>query len=211
MHCQVVFSIFPYETISLLIGDYFNNPFSLFYTLRNPISTYPIALPLLHDNAVGNSVPPFSAEIGVSEVGVKVGDGQHNPLVVFLFVGKIVSDKQLHHLRGNVLRRFCGDDLFYGRRKKNVPVAQSSLFLCVKTPQTKYCPTSWSVAVLIVCSAEFQDTLSYYFMSSPSEMISFAEMCGLWYLVLLSGNPKWRDTALSRFLYASGVSNMIAL
>ena len=47
--------------------------------------------------------------------------------------------------------------------------------------------------------------------SSPSEMMSFAVMWGLWYLVLLSGRPKRRDTALSKFLYASGVSNMIAL
>ena len=181
------------------------------YCLLKRIPTHPVALLLLYDNGVGNPVPPFSAEVGVSEVGVEVGDGQDNPLVVVLFVGLIESDEQFYHLRGNVLRRVCGNDLFYGRRKKNVSVAQPSLFLCVKTPQTKYCPTSWSVAVLIVCSAEFQDTLSYYFMSSPSEMISFAEMCGLWYLVLLSGNPKWRDTALSRFLYASGVSNMIAL
>ena len=179
--------------------------------LLQRIPTHPIALFLLHDNAVGSFVPPLAAEIGVAEIGVEIGDGQHNPLVVLLFVGMVIFYEQFHHLRGNVLRRFRGDDLFYGRRKKNVPVAQPSLFLCVKTPQTKYCPTSWSVAVLIVCSAEFQDTLSYYFMSSPSEMISFAEMCGLWYLVLLSGNPKWRDTALSRFLYASGVSNMIAL
>jgi hypothetical protein len=86
---------------------------------------------LLHDNAVGNPVPPFSAEIGVSEVGVEIGDGQDNPLVVVLLVGIIVSDEQFHHLRGNVLRRFRGDDLFYDRRKKNVPVAQPSLFLCV--------------------------------------------------------------------------------
>ena len=181
------------------------------YCLLKRIPTHPVALLLLHNDAVRNPVPPFAAEVGVSEIGVEIGDGQDNPLVVVLLVGVIVSDEQFHHLRGNVLRRFCGDDLFYSRRKKNVPVAQPPLFLCVKTPQTKYCPTSWRVAVLIVCSAEFQDTLSYYFMSSPSEMISFAEMCGLWYLVLLSGNPKWRDTALSRFLYASGVSNMIAL
>ena len=49
-----------------------------------------------------------------------------------------------------------------------------------------------------------------FFKAKDADALT-AALCGLWYLVLLSGNPKWRDTALSRFLYASGVSNMIAL
>ena len=55
------------------------------------IPTHTVALLLLHDNAVGNSVPPFAAEVCVPEVGVEIGDGQDNPLVVFLFVGVTIQ------------------------------------------------------------------------------------------------------------------------
>ena len=77
------------------------------YGLLQRIPTHPVALFLLHDNGVGDPVPPLAAEIGVAEVGVEVGDGQDNPFVVFLFVGIIVSDEQFYHLRGHVLRRLC--------------------------------------------------------------------------------------------------------
>ncbi len=76
---------------------------------------------MLHDNAVGNLVPPLAAEIGVVEIGFEVGDRRYYPLAVVLLIVMIIFDEQFHHLSRNVtpafLRRWFG---FFRQKKKTI-------------------------------------------------------------------------------------------